>query len=191
MESLDFILIVVPLSIIVATLAALVYYYAHKEEINSRKNAKLVQSYIEKRVRQQAAIKSELDRIENLYKNRCISKSTYQSLQHVILMSQEKQRFEAITTFNDKKKILDSELVTNPESLSPQVETEQDSWLENEMPNEEREEEEAKDETGEKQERKRARKVKTRKKKKTDTGLVNSVNTSENVDEEEFMVPTN
>lgn len=190
MESLDFVLIVIPLSIIVATLAALVYYYAHKEEINSRKNAKLVQSFVEKRVRQQAAIRSEVDRIDNLYKNRNIDKSTYESLQNVILMSQEKQRFEAIATFNDKTKILNSELPTIPESPQVGKEQEQGSWLENEMPHEEREEEKAKDKTREKQKRKRARKRKT-KKKGTEIGLINSANTSEHIGEEEFMVPPN
>jgi len=40
MESLDFVLIVIPLSIIVVTLTTLVYYYALREEINKRKSVR-------------------------------------------------------------------------------------------------------------------------------------------------------
>jgi hypothetical protein len=191
MEPLDFVLIIIPLSIVVAILTALVYYYAHKDDINSRKNARLVQAFIEKRMRQQAAIKNELNQIETLYKNRNIDKGTYQSMQKVILMSQEKQRFEAITTFTEKNKGLNRELETNLES--PQVEDEQDSLMENEVPLEEPEDNQAKDEPVEKPRRKRnkhARKVTTRKKKETEIGVISSASTSESTCEEELDVST-
>lgn len=191
MEPLDFVLIIIPLSIVVAILTALVYYYAHKDDISSRKNARLVQAFIEKRMRQQAAIKNELNHIETLYKNRNIDKGTYQSMQKVILMSQEKQRFEAITTFTEKNKGLNRELETNLES--PQVEDEQDSLMENEVPLEEPEDNQAKDEPVEKPRRKRnkhARKATTRKKKETEIGVISSASTSESTCEEELDVST-
>lgn len=191
MEPLDFVLVIVPLSIIVATLTALVYYYAHKDEINSRKNARLVQAFIDKRMRQQAAIRNELGHIENLYKSRNIDKSTYQNMKSVILMSQEKQRFEAITTFSENNKGLSREVEASVES--PQIGEEQDSWLENEMPHEEPEDNQAKDVTVEKQKRKRtkrARKAKPKKKKVPEMGIISSANTSESISEEEFDAST-
>ncbi len=190
MESLDFVITVIPLSIIVATLAALVYYYAHRDEINSRKNAKLIQAFLEKRVKQQTAIRHELDHVESLYKNRNIDKSTYQSLQNVILMSQEKQRFEAITTFSERNKGLNRETEVTLES--PQVGKGQDSWLENEVlrQEEERVDDEADGKAVEMQAKKPAKKTKTKKKKETEMGVISSLNTSESNCEEELDVST-
>ena len=103
MESLDFILVVVPLTIIVATLSVLVYYYAHKEEFNKRKTAKMIQEFLQTRVEQQAVIRRELGKMDEMYKTGNISKSTHQRLQNIIEMTQEKQRFETLFMLSDKK----------------------------------------------------------------------------------------
>jgi hypothetical protein len=187
MESLDFVIVIIPLSIVVATLTALVYYYAHKEEINSRKNAKLIQSFIEKRVKQQAAIKNELEHIEALYRSRSINESIYHRLQNVILMTQERQRFEAMTMLDPEEKGGNKKPETPPKS--PQLGKEP-FWLTNEMPTEEQEITEVKDETEKKQKRKRTRKAKTRRKKKTETGLIDSANPPESASEEELRTST-
>ena len=103
MESLDFILVVVPLTIIVATLSLLVYYYAHKEEFNKRKTAKMIQGFLQTRVEQQAVIRRELGKMDEMYKTGNISKGTYQRLQNIIEMTQEKQRFETLFMLSDDK----------------------------------------------------------------------------------------
>lgn len=64
MESLDFVLIVIPLSVIFVTLTTLVYYYANREEINKRKSTKTIQGFLEKRVKEQAAIQTELSNLD-------------------------------------------------------------------------------------------------------------------------------
>jgi hypothetical protein len=191
MESLEFLLVVVPLSIVVSTLAVMVYYYAHKEEINHRKNTKLIQSFVEKRVKQQAAIKSELDHIEILYNNGSINESIYKRLQNVIMMTQERQRFEAMMTLNPKEET-NKETETSPENQ--RLEKEQFLWLHNEVAGEGEDQgvTEVKEETGKPQKRKRAKSAKTRKKKKKETeiGMVSNPNAAESVREDLPLPPT-
>ncbi len=179
MEPSDFVLVIVPLSIVVATLTAMVYYYAHKDEINSRKNAKLVQAFIDKRMKQQAAIRDELQHIETLYRNRNIDKGTYQSMKNVILMSQERQRFEAITTFTEKNKDLNREGLPPETPIAPE---EQDACTEKETSTEEPQESPSKEVPTQKPRQKRAnaaRKTKPRRKKETEIGLINSASLGE------------
>jgi hypothetical protein len=166
----------------------MVYYYAHKEEINRRKNTKMIQGFLEKRVKQQEAIKNELKHIEILYNNGSINESIYKRLQNVILMTQERQRFEAISTFNERKKGLNGEPETRLESL--QVGKEQYPWLTNDVLHEELENDEAESETEAEQKRKRARKVKTKKKKAAEVRLDGNTNTSESDCQEELNAST-
>jgi hypothetical protein len=115
----------------------------------------MIQGFLEKRVKQQEAIKNELKHIEILYDNGSINESIYRRLQNVILMTQERQRFEAISTFNERKKGADGEPEPRLESL--QTGKEQYPWLTNEALHEELESDEAEAETVAEPRRKRAR----------------------------------
>jgi hypothetical protein len=109
MESSDFYLIVIPLSCVIVTLITLVYYYAHREEISKRKSAKLIQGFLEKRVKQQQEIRTELGNLDQLFNDGSITEGTHQRLQNVLLMTQERQRFEAIIALGEKNKIFKKE----------------------------------------------------------------------------------
>jgi hypothetical protein len=111
MESSDFYLIVIPLSCVIVTLITLVYYYAHREEISKRKSAKLIQGFLEKRVKQQQEIRTELGNLDQLFNDGSITEGTHQRLQNVLMMTQEKQRFEAIIALGEKNKIFKKEPV--------------------------------------------------------------------------------
>jgi len=173
METLDFALIVIPLTCIVSILVGLVYYYANREEINKRKRAKMIQGFIEGRAKQQAAIQSELTNLHQLYKSRLIDKSTYERMQNVLSMTQEKQRYEALITFNEKNGILKKKVEIPLDKLLD--ENQQKIPVEQETSHEEQEVDKAELEKkpgGKTPKRRRTRKVKAGEKKELEVGLI-------------------
>jgi len=173
METLDFALIVIPLTCIVSILVGLVYYYANREEINKRKRAKMIQGFIEGRAKQQAAIQSELTNLHQLYKSRRIDKSTYERMQNVLSMTQEKQRYEALITFNEKNGILKKKVEIPLDKLLD--ENQQNIPVEQETSHEEQEVDKAELEKkpgGKTPKRRRTRKVKAGEKKELEVGLI-------------------
>ena len=102
MESLDFILVVIPLAIIVATLTGVTYYYARREEFEKHKRTIIIQKFLSTRSKQQALIRKELERITTSYESGNIDEHTYERLQNVLFMTQEKLRYEAGILLNEK-----------------------------------------------------------------------------------------
>ena len=102
MQPLDFVWVVVPLAVIVATLTGLVYYLARREEFDKHKRAVAIQKFLGIRSKQQALIRNELEKVTSLYESGNINKSTYERLQNVIFMTQERLRYEASTLLDGK-----------------------------------------------------------------------------------------
>jgi uncharacterized protein YqgQ len=131
MQSLDFVLVVVPLTSIIATLTGLIYYFARREEFDKHKRAVAIQKFLGVRSKQQALMRNELEKVTSLYENGTIDKNTFERLQNVLFMTQEKLRDEASTLFNEKdgvfKKIEElplEKLLLEPEldeSLEPET----------------------------------------------------------------------
>ena len=191
MESLDFVLIVIPLSVIVVTLTTLVYYYANREEINKRKSAKTIQGFLEKRVKQQAAIQTELSHLDQMYKSRSINESIYQRLQNVLLMTQEKQRFEAIMTLNETNGMFKKETETTLEKIP--VENEDVSMEQETLPEEQEVDKVELEETPKAKtpKRKRIRKVQAGKKKALQKGLIDGDIARKSITENEHLISKN
>jgi len=95
-------LVVVPLAIIVATLTGVTYYYARKEEFEKHKRTIIIQKFLNTRSKQQALMRKELERVTTLYESGNIDKHTYERLQTVLFMTQEKLRYEASILLNEK-----------------------------------------------------------------------------------------
>ena len=131
----------------------------------------------------------EIDNLDQLYRSGNIDESTYQRLQSVLLMTQEKQRFEAITTLNEKNGMFKKEPEIALEKIP--VENEQDVSIEEETLPEEQEvdkvelEEEPKARTPK---RKRTRRVQAGKKSELQVGLIVGDNAPDSIDEKERLV---
>jgi uncharacterized protein YqgQ len=178
MESLDFVLVVVPLTIIVATLTGLIYYLARREEFNKHKRAIIIQKFLGIRSKQQALMRQESEKLTTLYESGSIDKNTYERLQNVLFMTQEKLRYEASILLDKKdgvfKKI--KELSVEKVLLEP----EQDGSLEPETIRGEQEvcevtpkkRESVKPQMKLKAKRKRVRELQAGKKKEVQMGLV-------------------
>jgi hypothetical protein len=136
MQSLDFVLVVVPLTVIVATLAGVIFYLARREEFEEHKRTVAVQKFLGVRSKQQALIRKELEKVQSQHENGIIDDTAYERLQNVLFLTQEKLRYEASILLNEKNGVLSRAKLSVEEVL---LEQEHDSSLEPEIIHEEQE----------------------------------------------------
>ena len=89
MDVLDFNLIVVPLAIIVFGLAAAIVIIARRKEIEEKGRIKRKATYLSEKIRQRRLLEKELDKLDDLLKNKSIDKGTYERLKTLVRMTKE------------------------------------------------------------------------------------------------------
>jgi hypothetical protein len=104
MEISYFYFFILPLGIIVIGLVAAVYYYAHKEEIATRKTKKLVQAYIKDKAKQKEAMNRELAKIDKLFEEKSIDEETCERLKNVLIVMNAKENKETMDLLQYVKK---------------------------------------------------------------------------------------
>jgi hypothetical protein len=136
MQSLDFVLVVVPLTIIVATLTGVIFYLARREEFEEHKRTVAVQKFLGVRSKQQALIRQELEKLKSQHESGIVDDVSYDRLLNVIFMTQEKLRCEASVLLNEKNGVLSCAQLSVQEV---RLEQERDSSMEPEIIHEEQE----------------------------------------------------
>jgi hypothetical protein len=106
MQSIDFLLVVVPLTVIVGALTGLVYYLARREEFREHKRKVAIQKFLAERSKQQALIRKELENVQSQHENGIIDDMTYERLVNVLSLTQEKLRYEASMLLDGKDGLL-------------------------------------------------------------------------------------
>jgi hypothetical protein len=165
MQTLDFVLVVIPLTIIVAALTGLVFYFARKEEFQEHKRTVAIQKFLGARSKQQAQMRKELENVRNQHESGFIDDMTYERLVNVLSMTQEKLRYEASMLLSGKDGVLMGTKLSVEEILA----TEPDKPLEPETNHEEQEVCEVKPEKTKKAKHRNKRKAKRKEDEKLQT----------------------
>lgn len=85
-----------------------------KQELDNKKNVKVIKEFLKRRTRMQTDKNEELSRLEQLRKNKSIDKTTYQRLKKVMILTHEQKRIDLIRSIMEKS-------VRNGKSVSSQV----------------------------------------------------------------------
>lgn len=93
MEIPDFYFIVLPLGIIVCTLAPLVFFYARREELAQWK----LKRHARKRLQQKETYAKEIENLGILLRSGSIDETTYERLMQILHTSYQRNREEALT----------------------------------------------------------------------------------------------
>ena len=94
-----------------------------KQEVDNKKNVKVIKEFLKKRQRLQTDKNDELSRLEQLRKNKSIDKTTYQRLKKVMILTHEHKRIDLIRSIMEKS-------VRTGKSFNSQI----DQPLENNQP---------------------------------------------------------
>jgi len=96
MEIPYFYFTVLPLGIIVCTLASLVFFYARREELAQWKLKRLTHAHARKRLKQKETYTKEIENLGILLRNGSVDVTTYQRLMKVLDASYQRNREEAL-----------------------------------------------------------------------------------------------
>lgn len=103
MNAFDFNFFILPLGIIIAVLAASVYYYAYKEDIAMRRTKRLMNTYIKERAKRQKALNREITKIDKLFEDKSIDKETRERLKNVLMVMHQKESKKTIEILTNAK----------------------------------------------------------------------------------------
>lgn len=96
MEPSDFYFTVLPLGIIVFTLASLVFFYARREELARWKLKRLKRAHVRRRLKQKETHTKEIENLGALLRNGSIDKNTHERLMKILHTSYQRNRKEAL-----------------------------------------------------------------------------------------------
>ena len=96
MDISNFYFLILPLGIMVIGLVAAVYYYAHREEIATRKTKKLVQAYVKEKAKLKESMNKEIAKIDKLFEEKSIDEETCERLKNVLIVMNAKESKEAV-----------------------------------------------------------------------------------------------
>jgi hypothetical protein len=94
MDASYFEFLVLPLGVLVFILAAVVYYFARKEERGRNRTKKLVESYFTEKAKEQGLMNKELANLERLLENNSIDRGTYERMKNLLITMHKKKRAE-------------------------------------------------------------------------------------------------
>lgn len=94
MDASYFEFLVLPLGVLVFILAALVYYFARKEERGRNRTKKLIESYFNEKAKEQGLMNRELANLRSLLENNSIDRDTYERMKNLLITTHKKKRAE-------------------------------------------------------------------------------------------------
>jgi len=96
MKVSEFYFIVLPLGILVCTLALLVFFYARREELAQWKLKRQKHAYARKRLKQKETHANEIEKLKVLLRSGSIDETTYERLKEILRISYQKNHEEAL-----------------------------------------------------------------------------------------------
>lgn len=92
MDASYFEFLVLPLGVLVFILAALVYYFARKEERGRNRTKKLIESYFNEKAKEQGLMNRELANLRKLLENNSIDRDTYERMKNLLITTHKKKK---------------------------------------------------------------------------------------------------
>jgi uncharacterized membrane protein YhiD involved in acid resistance len=94
MDASYFEFLVLALGVLVFILAALVYYFARKEERGRNRTKKLIESYFSEKAKEQGHVNRELAKLKSLLENNSIDRDTHERMKNLLITTHKEKRTE-------------------------------------------------------------------------------------------------